>query len=84
MTISVKTFEDDTVESDETFNIRIRRMQVQGYGWHGARVWGDQSLGDWNFKGVKTATIEDATPQEHDSYEDEKYGEGYTGTVFGE
>ncbi len=84
VTISVKTFEDDAVESDETFNIRIRRLQVQGYGWRGARVWRTQSLGDWNFKGVKTATIKDTTPQEHDSYEDEKYGEGYTGTVFGE
>ena len=84
VTISVKTFEDDAVEGDETFNIRIRKVQVQGYGWRGSRVWRNQPLGDWNFEGVKTATITDATPQEHDSYEDEKYGPGYTGTVFGE
>ncbi len=82
LTIRVKTFEDDAVEGDETFNIRIRKVQVQGYGWRGSRVWRTQPLGDWNFEGVKTATIADPTPQE--SYEDEKYGPGYSGTVFGE
>ena len=84
LTISVKTFEDDAEEGDETFNVRMRRLQVQGYGWRGSKVWRDQPLGDWNFEGEKTATIKDATPQEHDSYEDEKYGQGYTGTTFGE
>ena len=84
LTISVKTFEDDAVEGDETFNIRMRRLQVEGYGWRGSRVWRNESLGDWNFKGAKTATIKDTTPQEHDSYEDEKYGPNYSGTVFGE
>ncbi|MCY4237840.1 MAG: hypothetical protein OXC54_06730 [Rhodospirillaceae bacterium] len=34
--------------------------------------------------GFRLPTLRFGTPQEHDSYEDEKYGEGYTGTVFGE
>ncbi len=84
VTIRVKTFEDDAVEGDETFNIRIRKVEVQVRHRWGASYWRATSNSKWNISGVTSATIEDATPQEHESYEDEKYGPGYSGTVFGE
>ena len=33
LTIPVKTFEDDAVEGDETFNIRIRKVEIPAVGW---------------------------------------------------
>jgi len=89
VTISVPTFEDAAVEGDETFNIRIRKIEVWVPHRWGASYWRTTPNSKWKISGVRSATIIDATPQEpesdgHESYEDEKYGPGYTGTVFGE
>ena len=86
LTISVKTFEDDAVEGDETFNVRMRKVEVQVRQRWGASYWRVIPNSKWDFRGAKTATIEDATPspQQHGSYEEEKYGPNYSGTVFGE
>jgi len=87
LTVSVETFGDDAVEGDETFRIRIRKMEARYLGRFGQIWWRTTPVSRWNFTGAKTATIEDATPspqQQHASYEDEKYGAGYTGTVWGE
>ena len=62
VTISVKTFEDDAVESDETFNIRIRKVEVLVRHRWGASYWRTTPSSKWNIGGVKTATIIDATP----------------------
>jgi len=89
VTVSVKTFEDGAVEGDETFGIRIRRVEVRATLSWGASYWRSTPNSKWNISGVTSATIIDATPQPqgsdgHESYEDEKYGPGYTGTVYGE
>ncbi len=85
MTISVRTFQDDAVEGDETFSIRIRKVQVQYRGRFGHTSWRPSPISSWKFEGVRTATIRDATPRhQHASYAEEKYGQGYTGTVWGE
>ena len=75
---------DDAVEDDETFNIRVRKVMSRQLGPFGNRYWREQPSHILDIKGVKTATIEDATPQQHGSYEDEKYGPNYSGTTFGE
>ncbi|MCY4289994.1 MAG: hypothetical protein OXC63_15585 [Aestuariivita sp.] len=94
VTISVPTFEDAAVEGDETFNIRIRKIEVWVPKRWFASYWRLTPKSKWKISGVKSATIIDATPQEpesdehesdeHESYEDEKYGPGYTGQTFGE
>ena len=89
VTISVPTFEDAAVEGDETFNIRIRKIEVWVPQRWNAGYWRPTPNSKWKISGVTSATIIDATPQEHESnehqsYEDEKYGEGYTGQTFGE
>ena len=85
--ITVKTFEDDAVEGNETFNIRVRKVYVQVRGRWGHAMWRLSSPSLWNFSGVKTATIEDATPlpqQVQMTYEQQKYGSNYSGRVSGE
>ncbi len=85
VTISVKTFEDDAVEGDETFNIRMRRVEVQARGRWGHISWRTVPSYRFNFSGVKSATIRDTTPRDKErSYEEEKYGPNYTGQVWGE
>ncbi len=87
MTFAVKTFADDDVEGDETFNIRMRKIQVQVRSRWGQNFWRTTPSSSWNFSGVKTATIEDTTrppQQQQPTYEQEKYGTGYTGQVWGE
>jgi len=84
--IYVDTFSDDIVEGDETFNIRIRRIEVYNKGRRGMSSWIESPLSVWKFEGAKTAVIKDATPEPPDAgeYEQEKYGSGYTGEVWGE
>ena len=79
VSIRVKTFEDDAVEGDETFNIRIRKVEVQARSRWGHIFWKTTPRNRLNFSGVKSATIKDTTPRPaHSSYEDEKYGQGCT------
>ena len=63
VTISVKTFEDDAVESDETFKIRMRKVEVWVSQRWNASYWRTVPNSKWKFKGVKTATIKDTTPR---------------------
>ena len=85
VTISVKTFEDDTVEGDETFNIRMRKVEVQARGRWGHSYWRTTPNSRLDFNGAKSATIADETPRrQYSSYEEEKYGPNYTGQVWGE
>ncbi len=87
LTIAVETFADDIVEGDETFNIRLRKLQVQVRGRWGHSAWRTVPASAWKYRGIKTATILDATPHTPatpGSYEAEKYGPNYSGTVGGE
>ncbi len=84
LTITVKTFADAAAEGDETFGIRLRRVEVRTRGRWGHDVWRVTPVSGWTFSGVRTATIRDTTPRQHSSYEAEKYGQGYTGEVWGE
>ena len=63
VTISVKTFEDDAVEGDETFGIRIRKVELWVRQRWGASYWRTTPSSKWNISGEMSATIEDATPQ---------------------
>ncbi len=67
LTISVETFSDDVEEGDETFSIRMRKLEQWvlcpplavrscSSGWRQV-----PSIGTWVFTGAKTAVIEDAT-----------------------
>jgi len=85
VTISVKTFEDDAVEGDETFNIRIRKVEALASSRWGHIFWRTTPRNRLNFSGVKSATIKDTTPrQSAGTYEQQKYGSNYTGEVWGE
>ncbi len=61
LTIAVKTFADDAVEGDETFNIRVRKLQVLTRGRWGHTGWRDVPASRWTVAGPTTATITDAT-----------------------
>ncbi|MCY4308981.1 MAG: hypothetical protein OXC57_12045 [Rhodobacteraceae bacterium] len=63
LTILVETFEDSDVEGDETFKIRIKKLEVGRF----QQVWSNQqlrwmrtSMSGWNISGGMTATISDA------------------------
>ena len=68
LTISVKTFSDNEEEGDETFGIRMRKLEQWvicasdarrscNTGW-----WEVPTIGTWVFTGEKTAVIEDVEP----------------------
>ena len=66
LTISVETFSDDVEEEDETFSIRMRKLEqwVLCPEWasrHCTDGWRGVSIGTWIFTGEKTAVIKDAT-----------------------
>ncbi|MDE0153450.1 MAG: hypothetical protein OXN23_06275 [Gammaproteobacteria bacterium] len=69
LTISVETFSDDVVEGDETFSIRMRKLEQ----WvvcaplasrHCTDGWREVPMRTWVFTGAKTAVIEDVTVQD--------------------
>ncbi len=87
LSIAVETFMDDVVEGEETFTIRPRQLQVQTRGRWGHLAWRNVPASLWTVQGDTTAAILDATPHTSPtpgSYEAEKYGSTYTGTVWGE
>jgi len=67
LTISVETFSDQEEEGDETFSIRMRKLEQ----WvvcaplasrHCSDGWKEvPTIGTWVFTGAKTAVIQDAT-----------------------
>ena len=66
LTISVETFSDDDEEGDETFSIRMRKLEqwvvcAPGASRHCTDGWRGVPIGTWVFTGEKTAVIEDAT-----------------------
>ena len=81
--IQVETFADNAVEGEETFTIRVRKLQVLTQHRWGQVNWRTVPNFNWTSQGATTATIKDATiPQ--GSYEKQKYGSNYSGTVWGE
>ncbi len=62
LAITVETFTDEAVEGDETFTIRLRKLQVQIASRWGQVGWRTVPASRWTFAGPTTATITDATP----------------------
>jgi len=56
VTISVKTHRDDLVEGNETFKIKVVRVDVPNVWWYST------ALFYWTVTGLPTITITDATP----------------------
>ena len=66
LTISVETFSDDVEEEDETFSIRMRKLEqwvlcAAGASRHCTDGWKGVSMTNWIFTGEKTAVIKDDT-----------------------
>lgn len=77
-TVSVATKEDSVADDEETFSLKLHTLETKG-AQRGSNEW----TSIWGVRGLPSqktihAEIVDRT------YEDEKYGVGYTGMTFGE
>lgn len=76
-TVSVQTLPDQDNERDETVYLRVYDGKIRATGWR-SRLIGQFPL---RREMTLTGTIVNVRPP---SYEDQKYGSGYSGTRFGE
>ncbi|MDE0279067.1 MAG: hypothetical protein OYH76_24490 [Defluviicoccus sp.] len=73
VTISVKTFSDQEEEADETFMIRMRKLEhwrvcpPRPYGIGCTTGYAEVSMTNWTFTGAMTAVIEDVQPASSNS-----------------